>query len=106
MSDIDILTKRLRRFAKDREWEKFHSPKNLAVSVCIEAGELLENFQWKDTQDRDIAPEIADVFIYLLVLADTMGIDLIAATRAKIDSNAIRYPIEKCKGSCKKADEL
>jgi dCTP diphosphatase len=106
MSEIQELIKQLRQFAKDRDWGKFHSPKNLAISISIEAGELLETFQWQETPNIDIASEIADVFIYLLMLSDCMGVDLVAATWAKIASNAVRYPIEKAKGNCKKAEEL
>jgi NTP pyrophosphatase (non-canonical NTP hydrolase) len=105
-TEISVLMDELRAFAFVRDWEKFHSPKNLATSISIESGELLQNFQWREVPNRDIAPELADIFIYMLYLADTMGIDLVAATWDKIYSNGQRYPVEKCKGNCKKAEEL
>ena len=106
MTEIQDLSDALRKFAEDRDWHKFHTPENLAKSISIEAGELLELFQWDRVQTNDPAPEMADILIYLVMMADVMGIDLVAATWVKIASNAARYPIEKAKGNCKKAEEL
>lgn len=105
----------LRLFAAERDWEQFHTPKNLAASVSIEAGELLEHFQWlTDEQSRhlsqerleDVGHEIADVLIYLLQLSDRLGIDPIAATRRKLEINAAKYPADKSRGSIKKYTDL
>mgnify|MGYP001592046691 FL=1 len=110
----DILEK-IRKFRDEREWMKFHDPKNLAVSITIEAAELLEHFQWKDEkavdqhvrQNREeIADELADVAIYLAELADNLGIDLIHAMDRKLEKNARKYPVEKAKGVTTKYDKL
>jgi len=108
MSEIQDLTNYLRGFVASREWERYHTPTALAMSVSIEAGELLECFQWEDPllNVGKVKEEMADIFIYLIVMADVLGIDLVASTWAKIASNGQRYPVEKCKGSCKKAEEL
>jgi NTP pyrophosphatase (non-canonical NTP hydrolase) len=110
----DILRK-IRAFRDERDWMKFHDPKNLAVSITIEAAELLEHFQWKDEKavdqhvrdNRDeIAEEIADVAMYLAELADNLGIDLIQAMEAKLEKNAKKYPVAKAKGVATKYDKL
>jgi dCTP diphosphatase len=106
MAEIAELTNYLRGFAASRQWEQYHTSSNLAKSISIEANELLEMLQWREDFVEDPAPEMADVLIYLLMLADLQGIDLAAATRAKIASNGQRYPVEKCRGNCKKAEEL
>ncbi len=109
------LRERLRQFATDRDWDQFHSPKNLASALSVEAGELLECFQWltedqsrhllKDQKVR-VEAEIADVLVYLIRLADKLDIDLIDATRRKIAANAEKYPIEKARGNAKKYTDL
>ena len=110
---IDDLAVELRRFAAERDWERFHTPKNLAISLAVEAGELLEHFQWgtdEEILDRAATPgggaavaeELADVLIYLVRLADILGVDLIAATSAKIAANAERYPADEVRGSSAK----
>lgn len=95
------LQQQLRRFAEERDWERFHSPKNLSMALSVEAAELLEHFQWlTEAQsaslsaiDRDaVAAEIADVQIYLAILADRLGIDIENAVSAKLQSNAVKYP--------------
>ncbi|MDP9604002.1 UNVERIFIED_ORG: NTP pyrophosphatase (non-canonical NTP hydrolase) [Variovorax paradoxus] len=100
-NDLQALTQALRDFAQARDWEQFHSPKNLASALSVEAAELLEHFQWlTEAQSRDlpadkraeIGTEIADVFLYLLQLADKLGIDVIAAARSKMLVNARKYP--------------
>jgi dCTP diphosphatase len=113
-SELSALTRRLREFAVDRDWEQFHSPKNLAMALVGEAGELAAEFQWM-TEEQSKAPdaaqmarikaESADVLNYLLRLADKLGIDLIAAAHEKIEVNARRYPVEKVRGSSKKYTE-
>ena len=95
---------RIRRFRDERDWLRFHNPKDLAMSVSIEAAELLELFQWRSTEqsarfaaeNREmVADEMADVAIYLLELADVVGIDLAKAIDAKLVKNAIKYPVDK-----------
>jgi NTP pyrophosphatase (non-canonical NTP hydrolase) len=107
MSDIRELTNCLRGFVASREWERYHTPSNLAKSISIEAGELLELFQWEDpSSTENVEKEMADILIYLVMMADVMGIDLVKATWTKIANNVARYPMEKAKGNCKKAEEL
>jgi len=101
-NDLQSLTQALRDFARARNWEQFHSPKNLASALSVEAAELLEHFQWlTEAQSRDLSPdkraeigtEIADVFLYLLQLADKLGIDVVQAARSKMLVNARKYPV-------------
>lgn len=108
------LRARLNAFVRERDWEQFHSPKNLAMAMIVEAAELVEHFQWMtEEQSRSLAPEkreqvaqeIADTFVYLLRMAEVLGIDLIAAANAKIDLNAKKYPAEKVRGSNAKYTE-
>lgn len=108
MSDIEELQSELTKFAEDRNWQQFHTPSNLAKSIAIEAGELLEFFQWEDAKGKtyDIAMEIADIMIYSLMMCHALKIDPVLAIREKIEVNRRRYPIDKCWGSCKKAEEL
>ena len=98
---LDDLRERLRGFAAERDWNQFHTPKNLSMSVAIEAAEIMEHFQWltaaqslelDEAARREVAHEIADVLLYLVRLADVLGVDLIAAARAKIVLNAKKYP--------------
>lgn len=111
---LDALRERLQAFVRERDWEQFHSPKNLAMAMIVEAAELVELFQWAteqqsrelDTAQRErAAEEIADTFIYLLRLADVMGIDLIAAAQAKMTQNALKYPADRVHGSNAKYTE-
>lgn len=113
-SPLPALARRLREFAAERDWEQFHSPKNLAMALIGEAGELAAEFQWM-TEEESRAPdraqlariraEAADVFIYLVRLADKLGIDLVAAAHEKMKENAARYPADKVRGSSKKYTE-
>ena len=112
---LDELTRRLREFAAERDWEQFHSPKNLAAALSVEAAEVLEHFQWlSQEQSRRLTPaqrqavalELADVLLYLLRLSDQLGVDLLAAADRKIALNADKYPVEKARGSAKKYTEL
>lgn len=107
-AEMQEVIQKLRRFAKDRDWDQFHTPGNLAKSIVIEASELMADFQWEDpthyTGYKERAEdEIADIFIYMLMFCDKLGIDPIVAANAKIKLNAKRYPVAKCKGSCAKA---
>ena len=116
MSDSLLrLRDALREFAAERDWEQFHTPRNLATALAVEAAELLEPFQWlDDAAARDLPPdtraaveqEIADVLLYLVRLADRLDIDLERAAHAKIALNAVKYPVEKSRGSARKYDEL
>jgi len=109
--DLDALRERLRDFAAARDWERFHSPKNLATALIVEAAELLEHFQWL-TEDEsralppetkaEVATELADVLLYLVRLADQLGIDLHAAAAAKIAANERKYPADQVRGSARK----
>jgi NTP pyrophosphatase (non-canonical NTP hydrolase) len=105
----------LRRFAADRDWDQFHSPKNLASALAVEAAELLEPFQWlTEEQSRQLTAEtslavreeMADVLLYLIRLADKLDIDLVAAANDKIIQNSAKYPVEKSRGSSKKYTDL
>lgn len=108
MSDsLEELRSRLQTFVRERDWEQFHSPKNLAMAMIVEAAELVEHFQWLTEQEsleipaekrEQVAHEIADTFVYLLRMADVLGIDLIAAANAKIELNAKKYPADKARG--------
>jgi len=100
-------------FRDARDWKQFHTPKNLAVSVSLEAAELLEIFQWlgdaesiSEEKRARAADEMADVLIYLLLLGDALKVDLLSSVRAKIRKNELSYPVSKAKGSAKKYDEL
>jgi len=111
-ADIDSLRERLRAFALERDWGQFHSPKNLACALSIEAAELLEHFQWMteeqsrapaDAQREQIAQEAADVLLYLIQFADQLGIDLLAAADRKMVLNAAKYSVDIARGSSRKA---
>lgn len=112
---IEALTVEIRTFCEARDWKQYHNPKELAVAITAEAGELLQHFVWQsaDQSNRrveerkaEIAAEIADVAILLFELADHCGLDLAEAMRAKLIRNGERYPVEKAKGSNKKYNEL
>ena len=109
---LQALAEAVRRFADERDWGPFHTPKNLASALIVEAAELLEHFQWLTPEqsaslsptDREaVSREMADVFIYLLRLAQVQGIDLLAAAEAKLADNARRYPVETARGSSAKS---
>jgi NTP pyrophosphatase (non-canonical NTP hydrolase) len=105
----------LRVFAAERDWEQFHTPRNLATALAVEAAELLEPFQWlAESQARDLPPatlaaveeEMADVLLYLVRLADRLDVDLGQVARAKMAKNAAKYPVEFARGTSRKYDEL
>lgn len=116
MSDsLQELRDALRVFAAERDWDQFHSPRNLATALAVEAAELLEPFQWLDeSAGRELPPaaraaveeEMADVLLYLVRLADKLDVDLAQAARTKMARNAQKYPIEKSRGSSRKYDKL
>jgi len=111
---LSLLTQRLRAFAAEREWDAFHSPKNLAMALTGEAGELAAEFQWlTEAESRALDPErmrrvqeeAADVLLYLVRLADKLQFDLLEAADRKIELNARNYPADRVRGSAKKYDE-
>jgi dCTP diphosphatase len=115
METFDTLKNKLREFAIARDWEQFHSPKNLAMALIVEAAELVEHFQWlTEEQSADLPPEkhaevvqeLADIQIYLIRLADRLNVDLERAVDAKIALNEQRYPVDKARGSARKYTEF
>lgn len=94
-------------FNKERDWDQFHSPENLAKLICIEAGELLECFQWNSDYDKEaVCEELADVVNYCIVMADRLEVDLEEIVLKKLEKNRQKYPVEKAKGNSKKYNEL
>lgn len=114
MDDLDALRDRLRAFAAERDWDRFHDPKNLAMALTAEAGELLEVFQWLTTDEvrSEVSPEdkkaaseeLADILIYAVRMADVLHIDLVEAAEAKLTLNAERYPVDLSRGNATKYD--
>ena len=112
--DVSRIQSALQAFAEERDWNQFHSPKNLATALCVEASELLEHFQWL-TQEQSaqldeatleaLSSEVADVQIYLLRLADKLGIDIESAVDAKMAENRQKYPADRVRGSAAKYTE-
>ncbi|MFR1448752.1 MAG: nucleotide pyrophosphohydrolase [Beduini sp.] len=99
--------KEIIEFNKEREWDQFHSPENLAKSIVIEAGELLECFQWNDNYDKEqVCEELADVVNYCIVMANQLQVDLETIVLDKLEKNRQKYPVEKAKGNSKKYNEL
>jgi dCTP diphosphatase len=111
--NIEYISKKLKKFAEDRDWDQYHSPKNLAISLAVEAGELLEIFQWlpenhpfDETVHKKASEEIADILIYAIMFSRKMGINIEKAVLEKIEVNEKKYPVEKAKGIAAKYDEL
>jgi NTP pyrophosphatase (non-canonical NTP hydrolase) len=111
---LDNLKARLQDFAKDRDWDRFHSPKNLSMALIAEAAELIEHFQWltqeqssnlPDDKLKQVEQELADILIYLIRISDKLGIDLVKAANEKIDLNTVKYPADTVKGSAKKYEK-
>jgi dCTP diphosphatase len=109
------LREELRRFASERDWDQYHSPKNLAAALCVEAAELLEHFQWRTDDESKSLPadqlakvreEMADVLLYLVRLADKLNVDLLKAASNKIVLNAHKYPVDKARGNNRKYTDL
>jgi NTP pyrophosphatase (non-canonical NTP hydrolase) len=114
---MDDLVKAVLAFRDQRDWKQFHNPKDLAISITLEAAELLEHFQWKsaaevaafvasDENRKQVGEEMADVLILLISLADAMSLDLLQAAWAKLQGNARKYPVDRARGNAKKYDEL
>jgi NTP pyrophosphatase (non-canonical NTP hydrolase) len=114
---MDELVKAVLAFRDQRDWKQFHNPKDLAISITLEAAELLEHFQWKNPGEvesflaeeenrRRLGEEMADVLILLVSLADAVGLDLLEVARAKLRQNALKYPVDRARGTAKKYDEL
>jgi NTP pyrophosphatase (non-canonical NTP hydrolase) len=112
---LDILKQRIRDFAFQRQWERYHTPKNLAMALIVEAAELVERFQWLSPEEstaldparrEQVRQEIADVLIYLTRLADLLDIDLLEAAADKLELNARKYPVEQSRGNAAKYTEF
>jgi len=111
---LEELRLRLRDFVAERDWDKFHSPKNLAMALAVECAELVEQFQWL-TEEQSARPdaarlarveaELADILVYLVRIADRLDVDLLAATGRKLEENARKYPAERVRGKALKYDE-
>jgi dCTP diphosphatase len=114
LRDLEQLKHRLREFVAERDWEQFHSPKNLAMALSVEVAELVEQFQWLTEQQsheldadrrRKVEDELADVLVYLVRIADRLEVDLLAVTARKLEQNASKYPADKVRGQARKYDE-
>jgi NTP pyrophosphatase (non-canonical NTP hydrolase) len=104
---MEELKKEILKFQKERDWEQFHTPENLAKSIIIEAGELLEHFQWDGHYNKEeVADELADVLNYCILLADTLNLDIKEIISNKMKKTAIKYPISKARGVSTKYDKL
>lgn len=109
MSDIEDIIAELKKFRDERDWEQFHNPKDLALAINIEAGELLELFLWKNAEDANkekLKQELADVLSFALLLADKYNFDVKQIVLDKIKQNGEKYPVDKAKGTAKKYNEL
>ena len=113
--DLDTLKQRIREFADARDWNQFHSPKNLSMALSVEVAEIVEHFQWLTEEQSknlpqnkldEVEAELADTFIYLIRIADKLDIDLLSATINKIAVNEQKYPVEKARGNAKKYTEF
>jgi len=115
-NNLKSITEQLLKFRRERDWEQFHRPKELAISIVLEAAELLEEFQWKTDEEikkhlkegglENVKDEVADIAVYILLLSHDLGIDLMDAIRKKLKKNAKKYPVEKARGNAKKYDKL
>ncbi len=115
MNELEKIKLRLRQFAEKRDWEQFHSPKNLSMALSAEVAEIVEHFQWLTEEQsknlpsdklEEVETEVADTLIYLIRLADKLGVNLITAAQSKIEVNEQKYPVDKAKGNAKKYTEL
>jgi NTP pyrophosphatase (non-canonical NTP hydrolase) len=116
MLDVSHFQEKIRQFAKEREWERFHTPKNITMALTVESAELMELFQWLENDEaaqimqtpkgESVRQEVADVAVYLLRLCDLLKIDLAQAIEHKMALNAAKYPVDKSKGHARKYDEL
>ena len=104
---MERLMKEIEQFNKERDWDQFHSPENLAKSISIEAGELLECFQWNNNFNKDeVCEELADVFTYCIMMADKLGVDPKEVVLKKLDKTRKKYPVDKAKGVSTKYNKL
>lgn len=115
MNDIDKVTKRITDFRDARDWKQFHNPKDMALSLVLEATEVMEHFQWKNREEVDthskkfkteLSEELADVLYWVILMSHDLDIDILDAINRKIDKNEIKYPQDKSKGNHKKYTEL
>ena len=108
MDKLDKVKQRIDKFNKDRDWDKFHSPSNLAKSISIEANELLECFQWSDTNYNieEVKEELADVMNYCIQMSLVLNVDIIDIINAKMDKTELKYPVDKSKGVSTKYNKL
>lgn len=115
MSELDNLIKKIVKFNKERDWKQFHNPKDLAISLSLEASEVLEHFQWKNREEvveyikshkEHIGEELADVFYWVLLMSHDLKIDIIKASEKKLKKNIEKYPVKKAKGKHTKYTEL
>lgn len=115
MSDISDLQKRVVAFRDERDWKQFHNPKDMAISLLLEATEFLEHFQWKSpeeieqylkTNKKDVADELADVLYWVMLLSNDLDIDIVEQYEQKMQKNEAKYPVDKAKGSNKKYTQL
>jgi len=109
MSKFNNLIDALKKFRDERDWEQFHNPKDLALAINVEAGELLELFLWKHVGEENkvkVKEELADIFAFAILLADKYGLDIEEVILEKIKKNGEKYPVDKAKGTAKKYDEL
>ena len=113
-NELDVLRQKLRDFAAERDWDQFHSPKNLSMALIAEAAELVEHFQWLTEEQSSALPaatqekveeELADIFLYLIRIADKLDVDLPAVAHGKIEVNKQKYPADKVRGQSKKYTE-
>ncbi len=108
VNDMKETINRIRKFRNDRDWSQFHTPGNLSKAISIEAGELLEEFLWDEENynKEHVLEELADVMVYCIHMADSLGVDLEEIINSKMDKNEEKYPVEKAKGNSKKYTEL
>lgn len=115
-SNLDFLNERIKIFVAERDWDKFHSPKNLAMALSGEVGELISHFQWLSEQESylkhdekkfmEVKEEIADVFLYLMMLSNKLGVDIVSIAMDKIDKNEIKYPVSLSRGKATKYSDF
>ena len=108
MDKLEILKQRIKKFNEDRDWDQFHTPSNLAKSICIEASELLQCFQWNDTDFdiEEVKEELADVMNYCIQMSQVLNVDLIEIINSKMDKTEKKYPVDKAKGVSTKYNKL
>jgi NTP pyrophosphatase (non-canonical NTP hydrolase) len=114
--DLNKLNNKIKKFAKQRDWEIYHTPKNLSMALSVEVSELVEIFQWLTSEEsyelktnnnkmEQVRDEVADIFVYLIRICDILNIDLENAVNLKIEKNALKYPVDKARGNAKKYNE-